>query len=165
MSRIPTPKGGAHPTRQFTEILALLLNRVLSPFVLGNGGTAGNAALTVPLNDMDLAFIINGRQYALAPGAGTAVSDDLFDLSAFVDLTAGQYCKVLFTLTTAGAGKAYRGDVAASQAAAVLPEVPDDEAMVGYATAGSAGAGVDWDDVGGLAGQGIGYVYGIFGAL
>lgn len=152
-----------HPNLGLWNIQALLLNRVTpSGYILGDGGTAGKIKITVPLANQDLGFMIAGRYYSLAPGAGTTDSDDFFDCSGFTDLAAATYCKVLLEISTAGAALATQGDNAASQALALLPKRTVGYAMLGWLEVAGA---TDWDDAGGLAGQGVTYRMGIAAAL
>jgi len=137
--------------------LYVMKNRAQGAYSMTDGSTAGKAKIVMPLANQDLGYLINGYAYQKAPGGGTTDIDDIFDCTALTDLTAGQYCKVLCLLDDSGTGSIVQGTIKSSAALAPIPDIPQGYSAVGYLTAGGA---TDWDAVGGLTSEGVGFVEG-----
>ena len=148
-----------HPRYAVPNKVDALLSYVDGSYSLGNGTTAGKVNITVPLNDQDLGFTIEGRRYNKAPGAGTAIIADICSCTALTDLSATQYCKVLLYLVAAGTGAIVKGTNGTSQALAPMPELPVGGSALGWLEAGPS---TDWDNAGGMAGQNVAYRMGIY---
>jgi hypothetical protein len=72
-----------------------------------------------------------------------AATDDLWDLTG-VSTTAGQFRKVLLCLDAGATARIVTGEVAASQAAAKMPRIPDDDwAALGVVEIGASYSGGD----------------------
>lgn len=140
------------------NVLDWLINSVVGSLTLGDGTTAGFVNITVAANDLDVGYLVDGRLYNLAPGAGTPTMADHFDCSAFTDLIVTEFSKVLLEVDAAGTGYATAGVAAASQALAKMPARTAGRCVFGWL---QANAVTDWDAVGGLAGEGVTYQMGL----
>lgn len=113
--------------------------------ILGNGGTAGYIALKERI-----LYANAGQVYT------KAATDDLWNLSTLVDVGGAKYRAVALCLD-GGVASTVEGtdqDSAAAALAEVAALEPAGKCVVGYFVGGNS---CDWDDGGGLAGQGTYY--------
>lgn len=110
-----------------------------------NGGTAGNIKLS---NHID--YMVRGQAYS------KDATDDFWDLSALTDVAALKYRAVLLTIdgTTAEIVEGTDQDSSAAAIAEVAALYPTDAVVVAMYVADPS---CDWDNAGGLAGQGTYY--------
>uniref|UniRef100_A0A6M3INW5 Uncharacterized protein n=2 Tax=viral metagenome TaxID=1070528 RepID=A0A6M3INW5_9ZZZZ len=114
--------------------------------LVGDGTTAGKAQLLERI-----AFTVGGQVVY------KAATDDLWDMSGYVDVGAAKFRAVALCLDVSGA-------------AVLVPGTDQDSAALGFAEVGAlvpatstviamyvGGNSADWDDAGGLAGQGTFY--------
>lgn len=112
---------------------------------IGNGGTAGHLRTTASVN-----YKIGQFQYTKAS------TDDLWNLSAQTDTTAGQYRAYWLYLDASGMASIGAGSNAstAALALAALPVVTATKSVIGVFVAGPS---TDFNGAGGLAAQGTIY--------
>ena len=139
--------GTARPELDFlhrlTQSLKLhLCNGTQITGAIGNGGTAGYLRTTASVN-----YKIGQFQYTKAS------TDDLWNLSAQTDTTAGQYRAYWLYLDSSGTASIGAGSNAstAALALAALPVVTSTKSVIGVYVAGPS---TDFNDAGGLAAQG-----------
>lgn len=88
-------------------------------------------ALSVNGSDPDL-YDVSAGEVLLAGSIVAVAADASNDLTSAVDTTAGQYRKVLVEVNASGVVSQKIGNVAASQDAAVLPDLSTDKVAIGY---------------------------------
>lgn len=119
-------------TRQYQSLMDLLtglLNRCfgLPGLIIASAVTKIKTATTV-------IYCINGRNYSKA-------ATDNITITAGAVQAVSTFCKYLVSVNAAGAVTTTKGEDAATAALALVPELPDDNAPLGYFQVETSGAG------------------------
>ncbi len=101
----------------FDALEFLAFNHLMASPALAPGGTATNFAVGA------FSYMLGGVAYNKAAADNIAAPGS--------STSSGEYRKILITIDAAGTVATVAGDVAASQAAAVIPDTPADKLAIG----------------------------------